>query len=86
MVCGDFNFPEIVWTDAGGISNGENEERFIEGLEEAFLTQCVDFPTFLHGGNNGSSLLDLVLTCDSERVLEVSQLPPLSISKKVMWY
>ncbi|RNA30571.1 RNA-directed DNA polymerase from mobile element jockey-like [Brachionus plicatilis] len=72
VVCGDSNFPEISWTCDGGIASGEKEMRFLEGLDESFIIQCVDFPTFIYGKNGDSSLLDLLFTSEPERVLEVN--------------
>ncbi|RNA01234.1 endonuclease-reverse transcriptase -like protein [Brachionus plicatilis] len=82
VVCGDFNFLEISWTCDGGNASGENEMRFLEGLDESFMIQCVDFPTFIYGKNGDSSLLDLLLTSEPERVLEVNALPPLGEADK----
>ena len=48
MVCGDFNFPGIVWSDDGDVESvfDSNCMMFIEGIEDAILSQYIRFPTF----------------------------------------
>ncbi|RNA31089.1 RNA-directed DNA polymerase from mobile element jockey-like [Brachionus plicatilis] len=77
-----FQFPEISWTWDDENASGENEMRFLEGLDESFMIQCVDFPIFMYGKNGDSSLLDLLLTSEPERVLKVNALPPLGEAVK----
>lgn len=82
MVCGDFNFPDIVWTHDDGFTSGKIESSFIENLEEQYFTQCFDFLTFFYGNNDKYIILDLLITSDPERVLVVRQLPPIGDSNK----
>ncbi len=49
ILLGDFNFPDIAWSIDGPIiyANEQSiEQIFVETLQEQFLDQLVDFPTF----------------------------------------
>ena len=89
IVFGDFNHPDINWTQEGvGTSDVGNEKLFIDSIEDSFLTQCVNFTTYRRIEINSEgvkrekeSLLDLILTSEPERILEISKGPMLKILK-----
>jgi len=63
---GDFNYPDISWTDLVGDTTCSN--LFCELVFDSNLTQLVDVPTHVRG-----NILDLVLTneVDAIKVLKV---------------
>ena len=85
IVFGDFNHPDINWTQEGvGTSDVGNEKLFIDSIEDSFLTQCVNFTTYRRIEINSEgvkrekeSLFDLILTSEPERILEISKGPML---------
>ena len=61
-----------------------NEKLFIDWIDDSFLTQCVNFTTYRRIEINSEgvkrekeSLLDLILTSEPERILEISKGPML---------
>ena len=61
-----------------------NEKLFKDSIEDSFLTQCVNFTTYRRIEINSEgvkrekeSLLDLNLTRETERILEISKVPML---------
>ena len=47
LVFGDFNHPEIHWTQEGiRHSDVGNEKIFLDSIDDSFLTQCVNFTTY----------------------------------------
>ena len=67
MIIGDFNFPNIDWDRN---TAGDNKSRkFIECKDDRFLSQLVNFSTHEHG-----NILDIALTDDPSKVLNVDQL------------
>ena len=91
VVFGDFNFPGVTWSSGSGSGANQDEAYFLQGIEESFLAQCVDFPTYKRvcmKEDSGEktvrvkeSLLDLILTSEQERMLEISRAPPLGDSE-----
>lgn len=71
LVCGDFNFPSIEWVDDGSgfVQSGDEEKEFLRVIEESYLSQMVNFPTFI--SNFYESTLDLIFTSETERMLEI---------------
>ncbi len=65
VLIGDFNLPGIDWTTGTGPARLGS---FVEGVDDAMLTQMVDFSTQVKG-----NCLDLVLTNILERVFEISE-------------
>ena len=72
VLCGDFNHREINWLDntvaAGPYSPAM---RFFDCIHDSFLTQHVDRPTRVRGSDK-PSLLDLILTEDSQTQIQSS--------------
>jgi hypothetical protein len=79
-IAGDFNMPDIEWSTEGIGSSprlGSTSESFLLTLEENFISQCINEPTFHKDESGSGSILDLILTDEDERVLDVSYAPPL---------
>ena len=71
---GDFNLPSICWNNAGQTRFGSQTYReFYARLTSLGLSQWVHEPTFLYSDN----ILDLVLTTDVDRVMNLHLLHPL---------
>ena len=79
MVCGDFNFSDIVWDNLGGTlkGNGRPSSRdFLDLVNSKFLSQPVLEPTL------GDNFLDLILVNDPTRIYNVIGGQPISSSPK----
>ena len=76
IVCGDFYIPKVYWVETGCWVNqgGQEEEDFLNGCDDYFMTQVISRSTFGPNGM-GENILDLVLTSDPERILEVDYGP-----------
>ena len=55
------------------VTNG-GQENFFNGCDDFFMTQVIDRSTFGENGIGGN-VLDLFLTSDPERVLEIEYCP-----------
>ena len=73
IIIGDFNLPKIDWKTETG--NDQKSRSFLEAIDEAELTQLVDFPT-----HNRGNILDLVVTNIPEKVLYIDCLENLGNS------
>ena len=77
LVTGDFNHADLLWHERS-VSykpNGRASSiEFADCLNDNFLSQVVDKPTF------SNSVLDLVITNDPTRIYEVEYRPPLGYS------
>ena len=85
LIAGDFNMPKLNWsTSNSAFLCGESfESRFLETIDDCFLTQCVSETTFIRGPNDTvGSFLDLILTDSESRMLEMRTLPPLGTIQK----
>ena len=76
LVCGDFNFKEIVWSDLSGSSTNSHIVPFIDTIDDLFLFQHVSNPTRFRQDTT-PNLLDLVFTNEKDMVTNMSYLPPL---------
>ena len=76
LILGDFNFPQIDWERR--TSAGTEPTRFLDTVDECYLIQHVNFDT-REGGNDESSLLDLVITKDYD-VERLTKIAPLGLS------
>ncbi|KAH9584376.1 hypothetical protein MS3_00006007 [Schistosoma haematobium] len=77
LTIGDFNAPDISWTEMtteGSINSFDS--RFLVKLMEHALVQHVSKPTRF-GVNQRSSLLDLVITHETEDIVDLNILPSL---------
>jgi len=86
LITGDFNFPDIAWdTEHHVISNhpvNSPEHEFIETLNETFLVQHVNIPTFQDVNLALGNTLDLIITESDNRILNLISNPPLAKIKK----
>jgi len=64
LVCGDFNFKEIVWSDISGSSTNRHIKLFFDTIDDFFLFQHVNNPR----QDTTPSLLDLVFTNERDMV------------------
>ena len=71
VIMGDFNFPELKWTNQSNISH---EHPFITCINDNFLEQLVDKPT------RGENILDLVLCSDTSFVQNLTVGEPFATS------
>ena len=79
-IVGDFNFKSIDWsTWRSKLGDNSNESKFIEGVRDSYLYQHVESPTRARG-NDGPSILDLVLTNEEMQVSEITHGAPLGKS------
>ena len=76
VICGDFNYPAIDWSTGFCSNNEENKaNKFLNTVHENFLHQMIDEPTHYRGLQN-PTLIDLILTNDSNFVHSVEHNPP----------
>ena len=86
LVCGDFNIPSLKWNSTGAMM-GDNPDihaqKFVDTLEDSFLTQFVTEPTFQSDDNiEPVNTLDLVIGDCPERISdEICHFPPLGTIK-----
>ena len=72
LVCGDLNYPDINQIEGcGGISVKEDDNLFLECLDDLFLIQNVSSPTFINGKQELEKLLYFVLTSEHDSILQI---------------
>ena len=78
LIMGDFNYPKIIWQlhHAPGVNS--EESKFIECIEDNYLTQHVDKPTRWRGDHE-PHILDLILTHE-ENISDLEYQSPLGKS------
>ncbi len=74
-IFGDFNFPNISWTNLSSTSHCSSFHIFIDFLSKHNLTQTISTPTHVKGG-----ILDLVITSVPDRIINFKILEPLTLS------
>ena len=70
LIAGDFNMPDIEWSTEGFGSSprlGSTSENFLLTLEENFISQCINEPTFNYDGESGSGSARWILLHDRWR-------------------
>ena len=67
LLIGDFNFPAVDWSTNSG--NDAKSRKFVEAINDRFLTQLVQFPTHRQG-----NILDLVLTDLPDQIQNIENL------------
>lgn len=77
ILVGDFNYGHINWSDY--TSRVQIEQKFAETLQDNYLMQLIKKPTRKRGTNK-ESLLDLIITLDSEMINNITHLSPLGCS------
>ncbi|XP_069134268.1 uncharacterized protein [Argopecten irradians] len=84
LITGDFNFPEINWTDwTTCTSENHISTRFLECVRDTFLYQHIHKPTRYREGQN-PSILDLVFSNDEQIVNDVNYLPSIGRSDHIL--
>ena len=61
LICGDFNFKEVTWSELSGSTTHSHVEPFLDSVDDLFLFQHVNEPTRIRQGES-PSLIDLVFT------------------------
>ena len=80
IIVGDFNYPDIEWEhDHCNKSPEHKSSKFLETINDNFLTQCVTEPTH-HKPNTTPSLIDLIICNDPDFIDKVDHSPPLGKS------
>lgn len=80
LICGDFNFPDINWTNATVISSTESiGANFLECARDCFLWQHVMQPTHRRGGQTANTL-DLIFTNEPDMIDDIQHNAPLGKS------
>lgn len=74
LICGDFNFPGIFWTNNGCSSSKTSENIFIEFFTQLHLSQFITVPT------RGTNILDLLFSNEKDLVFDISVISPFSSS------
>ena len=85
MVCGDFNLPKVKWPETGFWVNneGQEEDEFVNGGDDCFISQILSRSTFGENGIGGN-ILELILTSDPERILEMAQNCPRKLQTNIL--
>ena len=76
VIVGDMNFPDIKWRTG---SSGAKGRRFMETVEDKFLTQHVDDAT-----HDSGNILDLIISSNEELVRDVEMIGKLGKSDHAM--
>ncbi|CAF1100150.1 unnamed protein product, partial [Brachionus calyciflorus] len=86
IICGDFNCPKIGWHSGSFSSCRIEEDSFDNGLlntlDDCFYVQHVFEPTFQLSNESPKSILDLIITDNSERIYYIDHSPPLGTKNK----
>ena len=77
LICGDFNYKAISWSNFSGTSNNCHIEPFLDTIDDLFLFQHISEPT-RYREEETPSLLDLVFTNEQDMINNLVYLPPLS--------
>ena len=68
VIVGDFNLPQIDWTNYLSLTGEDNiHYKFIENLRDCFLLQHINEVTRMRGGDRGTSL-DLIISSDDTSI------------------
>lgn len=80
LIMGDFNHPEINWTDETSPTDPNHRAyKFMEAVRDSFLYQHVTEPTHTRGTQTANTL-DLIFTTEQEMVGELRHEAPLGKS------
>ena len=81
LFCGDFNFPSLDWNAEGAIiheSAESNAQKFVDTIDDLFLSQFVIEPTFQLDNKTCINTLDLIFSDCPKRISDsICHLPPL---------
>ena len=80
LVMGDFNYPEIIWTDPEAVHATERKaDAFLQSTYDSYLIQHVQGPT-RYRGNQTQNTLDLIFTSDEDAIQDLQYEAPLGNS------
>ena len=82
LICGDFNYRAISWSNFSGTGNNCHIEPFLDTIDDLFLFQHINEPT-RYREEETPSLLDLVLTNEQDMINNLVYLPPLGNSDHI---
>ena len=86
IVAGDFNFPNVEWSDEGTatVTGSPNNpgRKFINFLNDEFITQNVWEPTFKKANGEAKNTLDYILSDIPERISNILIGEPLSNTRQ----
>ena len=82
LICGDFNYKEISWSNFSGTTNNCHIEPFLDAVDDLFLFQHVTEPTRLRQEET-PSLLDLIFTNEQDMINNLLYSPPLGNSDHI---
>ena len=82
LICGDFNYANIDWTNNIGHTSDSYAQQVIDELNNFFLYQHVNEPT-RYRQNQTSITLDLVITNEEHMINEILYQPGLGLSDHV---
>ena len=82
LICGDFNYANIDWTNNIGHTSNSYAQQVIDQLNDLFLYQHVNGPT-RHRQNQTPSTLDLVISNEEQMINEILYQPGLGLSDHV---
>ena len=82
LICGDFNYANIDWTNNVGHSSDSYAQQVIDELNDLFLYQHVNEPT-RYRQNQTPSTLDLVITNEEHMINEILYQPGLGLRDHV---
>ena len=80
IIMGDFNYPEINWSqECNNVGANQETTNFLEGIRDAYMYQHVKQPTRQRGDHHQHTL-DLVLSNELDMVDELNYGPPIGKS------
>ena len=82
IIAGDFNYPEISWSNATLTSNSFVAQEFLAGYQQWNCTQLINENTRIRGDQK--SQLDLLLVSDRKIIADVKMGPALGHSDHVV--
>lgn len=84
-VAGDFNFPDLQWSENMVMNRGKQDGlagAFLDTLDSLSLHQAVRSPTFFRANGTATNVLDMIICERSERVDVTSITAPLGTSSQ----
>nr|XP_047141425.1 uncharacterized protein LOC105844248 [Hydra vulgaris] len=80
IIVGDFNYPNIIWNEDGTIElkqNCQTSKAFINNLQNNYLHQVVNKPTFQMAVDKPANILDLIICDDLDLIINIEYDAPL---------
>nr|XP_047144770.1 uncharacterized protein LOC124818251 [Hydra vulgaris] len=80
IIVGDFNYPNIIWKEDGTIElkqNCQTSRAFINNLQNNYLHQVVNKPTFQMAVDKPANILDLIICDDLDLIINIEYDAPL---------